>query len=49
MLYSPVEYRGEALASCALMIVPLCLCLVGSLALLGPSIGSIFSNIVRNL
>ena len=49
MLYIPQEHTGEVLLSCALMMVPLSLCLIGALALLGPSIGNVFSNIVREL
>ncbi len=49
MLYSPEEDRGEILVSCLLIIFPFSLCLIVSLALLGPSIGNIFSNIVYQL
>ncbi|HVO68927.1 MAG TPA: hypothetical protein VMT24_02710 [Aggregatilineaceae bacterium] len=49
MVYSPREDDGQILVSCMVMMLPLTLCSVLSLALLGPSIGNIFSNIVQNL
>ncbi len=49
MIYSPREEDGQILISCAVLTLPLTLCSIISLALLGPAIGNVFSNIVQNL
>jgi hypothetical protein len=49
MLYLPHEENGQILLSCVVILLPLTLCSILSLALLGPAIGNVFSNIVQNL
>jgi len=48
MLYIPRE-DGQGLVEYALILVLVAVVVIVILALLGPSIGNIFSNIVRNL
>jgi pilus assembly protein Flp/PilA len=48
MLYAPRE-EGQGLVEYALILVLVAVVVIVILALLGPAIGNIFSNIVRNL
>ena len=48
MLYMPRE-EGQGLVEYALILVLVAVVVIIILAILGPSIGNIFSNIVRNL
>jgi pilus assembly protein Flp/PilA len=48
MLYIPRE-EGQGLVEYALILVLVAVVVIIILAVLGPSIGNIFSNIVRNL
>ena len=48
MLYQPRE-EGQGLVEYALILVLVAVVVIIILALLGPAIGNIFSNIVRNL
>jgi pilus assembly protein Flp/PilA len=48
MLYMPRE-EGQGLVEYALILVLVAVVVIIILAVLGPSIGNIFSNIVRNL
>jgi hypothetical protein len=49
MLYLPKTDSGQFFVSCALMLLPFSLCMLLSLALVGPSVGTVFSNIVQSL
>jgi pilus assembly protein Flp/PilA len=48
MLYMPRE-EGQGLVEYALILVLVAVVVIVILALLGPTIGNIFSNIIRNL
>ncbi|MBX3080867.1 MAG: pilus assembly protein [Anaerolineae bacterium] len=48
MLYLPRE-EGQGLVEYALILVLVAVVVIVILALLGPTIGNIFSNIIRNL
>jgi pilus assembly protein Flp/PilA len=48
MLYQPRE-RGQGLVEYALILVLVAVVVIVILALLGPAIGNIFSNITRKL
>jgi pilus assembly protein Flp/PilA len=48
MLYLPRE-RGQGLVEYALILVLVAVVVIVILALLGPAIGNIFSNIVKHL
>jgi pilus assembly protein Flp/PilA len=48
MLYLPDE-QGQGLVEYALILVLVAIVVIVILALLGPAIGNIFSNIVRNI
>jgi pilus assembly protein Flp/PilA len=48
MMYLPRE-EGQGLVEYALILVLVAVVVIVILALLGPAIGNIFSNIVRNL
>lgn len=48
MLYMPRE-EGQGLVEYALILVLVAVVVIVILALLGPAIGNIFSNLVRNL
>jgi pilus assembly protein Flp/PilA len=48
MLYMPRE-EGQGLVEYALILVLVAVVVIVILALLGPTIGNIFSNLVRNL
>ena len=48
MLYMPRE-EGQGLVEYALILVLVAVVVIVILALLGPAIGNIFSNIVKNL
>jgi len=48
MLFSPLE-KGQGLIEYALILVLVAIVVIVILALLGPAIGQIFSNIVSNL
>ncbi len=46
MVYIPRGDEGQILVSCLMLLVPLTLCSIITLALVGPSVGNVFSNIV---
>ena len=48
MLYLPKE-KGQGLVEYALILVLVAVVVIVILALLGPAIGNVFSNIVRNI
>ncbi len=48
MLYLPHE-EGQGLVEYALILVLVAVVVIVSLALLGPAVGNVFSNIVQNL
>ena len=48
MLYLPRE-EGQGLVEYALILVLVAIVVIVILAILGPTIGNVFSNIVRNL
>ncbi|MER3458774.1 MAG: pilus assembly protein [Chloroflexota bacterium] len=48
MLYLPHE-EGQGLVEYALILVLVAVVVIVILALLGPAIGNVFSNIVRNI
>ncbi|MBX3063770.1 MAG: pilus assembly protein [Anaerolineae bacterium] len=48
MLYMPRE-EGQGLVEYALILVLVAVVVIVILALLGPSIGAVFSNIIRNI
>ncbi len=48
MIYQPRE-EGQGLVEYALILVLVAVVVIVILALIGPAIGGIFSNIVRNL
>ena len=48
MLFAPKE-KGQGLVEYALILVLVAVVVIVILALLGPAIGNIFSNIVNNL
>jgi pilus assembly protein Flp/PilA len=48
MLYMPRE-EGQGLVEYALILVLVAVVVIVILALLGPAIGNIFSNVIRNL
>jgi len=48
MLYIP-QQEGQGLVEYALILVLVAVVVIVILAILGPSIGNIFSNIVKNL
>ncbi len=49
MVYSPHGDEGQILVSCLMLLVPFTLCAVVLLALTGPAIGNVFSNVVYTL
>jgi pilus assembly protein Flp/PilA len=48
MLYSPKE-KGQGLVEYALILVLIAVVVIVILALLGPAIGNVFSNIVNSI
>jgi pilus assembly protein Flp/PilA len=48
MLYLPTS-KGQGLVEYALILVLVAVVVIVILALLGPAIGNVFSNIVRNI
>ena len=48
MLYQP-QQEGQGLVEYALILVLVAVVVIVILALLGPAIGNIFSNLVRNI
>jgi len=48
MLYAPKE-KGQGLVEYALILVLVAIVVIVILALLGPAIGNVFSNIMRNI
>lgn len=48
LLYIPAE-QGQGLVEYALILVLVAVVVIVILALLGPAIGNLFSNVVRNL
>ena len=48
MLYQPQE-EGQGLVEYALILVLVAVVVIVILALLGPAIGNIFSNLIRNI
>jgi pilus assembly protein Flp/PilA len=49
VLYSPLYSKGQGLVEYALILVLVAVVVIVILALLGPAIGNIFSNIVNTL
>ena len=49
MLYRPCKEEGQGLVEYALILVLVAVVVIVILALLGPSIGNIFSNVVKSL
>ncbi len=49
MVYSPRGDEGQILVSCLMLLVPFTLCSLVALALVGPAVGNVFSNIVDTL
>ncbi len=45
MVYSPHGDEGQILVSCLMLLVPFTLCSLFLLAMTGPAIGNVFSNI----
>lgn len=48
MLYMPRE-EGQGLVEYALILVMVAIVVIVALALVGPSVGNMFSNVIRNL
>jgi len=48
MLYAPKE-KGQGLVEYALILVLVAIVVIVTLALLGPAIGNVFSNIINNI
>jgi pilus assembly protein Flp/PilA len=49
MLYLPLNENGQGLVEYALILVLVSIVVIVILAVLGPALGNIFSNIVRQL
>jgi pilus assembly protein Flp/PilA len=49
MIYQPQDEQGQGLVEYALILVLVAVVVIIILALLGPTIGNIFSNVVRGL